>query len=164
MIDQLRGEIQQRLDQLLAEADKLQRALRALSRDGSAPAPAATQRMRSLRRTNRSAQSTSQRARRAGRPRRSGPRREDSGPAASAASAPLRGRGSAPSAAGAGARSRQTKSTILAALSNGEAMTAGDVAAVTGLGRASVSTTLSKLAKAGEVTKADRGYQRAAGQ
>lgn len=37
-------------------------------------------------------------------------------------------------------------------------MTAGDVATATGLGRATVSTTLSKLAKAGEVTKAQRGY------
>jgi DNA-binding transcriptional regulator GbsR (MarR family) len=40
-------------------------------------------------------------------------------------------------------------------------MTAGEVAAATGLGRASVSTTLSKLAKSGEVAKADRGYRRA---
>jgi hypothetical protein len=38
-------------------------------------------------------------------------------------------------------------------------MTAGEVATATGLGRASVSTTLSKLANTGEVTKADRGYQ-----
>jgi len=38
-------------------------------------------------------------------------------------------------------------------------MTAGEVAAATGLGRASVSTTLSKLARSGEVSKADRGYQ-----
>ena len=38
-------------------------------------------------------------------------------------------------------------------------MTAGEVATATGLGRASVSTTLSKLAKSGELTKAARGYQ-----
>ena len=38
-------------------------------------------------------------------------------------------------------------------------MTAGEVASLTGLGRASVSTTLSKLAKTGEVRKAARGYQ-----
>jgi biotin operon repressor len=37
-------------------------------------------------------------------------------------------------------------------------MTAGEVATATGLGRASVSTTLSKLAKSGEAVKADRGY------
>ena len=40
-------------------------------------------------------------------------------------------------------------------------MTAGEVAAATGLGRASTSTTLSQLAKSGEITKAERGYQRA---
>ena len=55
----------------------------------------------------------------------------------------------------------QTRSAVLAALSSGEAMTAGEVAAATGLGRASVSTTLSKLANSGEVAKADRGYRRA---
>jgi len=38
-------------------------------------------------------------------------------------------------------------------------MTAGEVATATGLGRGTVSTTLSKLAKSGEVTKAARGYQ-----
>ena len=38
-------------------------------------------------------------------------------------------------------------------------MTAGEVATATGLGRETVSTTLSKLAKSGEVTKAARGYQ-----
>jgi DNA-binding transcriptional ArsR family regulator len=52
-----------------------------------------------------------------------------------------------------------TKTAVLAALGSGGAMTAGEVANATGLGRASVSTTLSKLAKAGQVTKADRGYQ-----
>jgi DNA-binding transcriptional regulator GbsR (MarR family) len=36
-------------------------------------------------------------------------------------------------------------------------MTASDVAKATGLGRGTVSTTLSKLAKTGEVTKAQRG-------
>jgi predicted transcriptional regulator of viral defense system len=38
-------------------------------------------------------------------------------------------------------------------------MTSGEVATATGLGRATVGTTLSRLAKAGEVTKAARGYQ-----
>ncbi len=38
-------------------------------------------------------------------------------------------------------------------------MTAGEIAAVTGLGRATVSTTLSKLATSGAITKAARGYQ-----
>jgi biotin operon repressor len=38
-------------------------------------------------------------------------------------------------------------------------MTAGEVASATGLGRGTVSTTLSKLAKSGVVVKADRGYR-----
>jgi DNA-binding IclR family transcriptional regulator len=38
-------------------------------------------------------------------------------------------------------------------------MTAGEIATATGLGRATVSTTLSRLAKSGAVTKAARGYQ-----
>jgi DNA-binding IclR family transcriptional regulator len=38
-------------------------------------------------------------------------------------------------------------------------MTAGEIAAATGLGRATVSTTLSKLATSGTITKAERGYQ-----
>jgi DNA-binding IclR family transcriptional regulator len=48
---------------------------------------------------------------------------------------------------------------VLAALANGSAMTAGEVANATRLGRATVSTTLSKLAKSGEVMKAERGYR-----
>jgi hypothetical protein len=36
---------------------------------------------------------------------------------------------------------------------------AGEVATATGLGRASVSSTLSELAQAGELKKAARGYQ-----
>jgi DNA-binding transcriptional regulator GbsR (MarR family) len=46
--------------------------------------------------------------------------------------------------------------------SSKRAMTASEVASATGLGRASVSTTLSKLAKSGEVQKAARGYELAA--
>lgn len=38
-------------------------------------------------------------------------------------------------------------------------MTAGEVAKATGVGRATASTTLSKLAKSGELTKAERGYR-----
>ena len=40
----------------------------------------------------------------------------------------------------------------------GGAMTAGEVATATGLGRGTVSTTLSKLATRGQIVKADRGY------
>ncbi|MGZ6638966.1 MAG: MarR family transcriptional regulator [Solirubrobacteraceae bacterium] len=75
-----------------------------------------------------------------------------SAPAAgSSAAAPTRAR-TAPGA---------TKAAVLAALKlkDGSAITAGEIAAATGLGRATTSTTLSKLAKSGEITKAARGYQ-----
>ena len=52
---------------------------------------------------------------------------------------------------------------MLAALAGGEAMTAGDVATKAGLPRGTVSTTLSKLSKSGEVQKAERGYRLAPG-
>ena len=52
-----------------------------------------------------------------------------------------------------------TKASVLTALADGEAMTAGQVADKTGLARPTVSTTLSKLAKSGEVQKAERGYR-----
>jgi DNA-binding MarR family transcriptional regulator len=52
-----------------------------------------------------------------------------------------------------------TKASVLAALAGGDAMTAGQVATKAGLARPTVSTTLSKLAKTGEVQKAARGYQ-----
>jgi DNA-binding IclR family transcriptional regulator len=48
---------------------------------------------------------------------------------------------------------------VLAALAGGDAMTAGEVATKAGLARGTVSTTLSKLAKSGEVQKAERGYR-----
>jgi len=47
---------------------------------------------------------------------------------------------------------------VLAALSSDQALTAGEVAKATGLARPTVSTTLSKLSKTGEVVKAARGY------
>jgi DNA-binding MarR family transcriptional regulator len=52
-----------------------------------------------------------------------------------------------------------TKASVLAALAGGEAMTASQVATKAGLARPTVSTTLSKLAKTGEVQKAKRGYR-----
>ncbi|MGO9971977.1 MAG: hypothetical protein ACLP01_04040 [Solirubrobacteraceae bacterium] len=52
-----------------------------------------------------------------------------------------------------------TRHAILAALAGGSAMTADELATATGLGRASVSSTLSGLAKAGELRKVARGYQ-----
>ena len=67
---------------------------------------------------------------------------------------PANGASSAPARTAPGA----TKAAVLAALAHGSAMTAGEVANATGLGRATVSTTLSNLSKAGELTKAARGY------
>jgi DNA-binding IscR family transcriptional regulator len=52
-----------------------------------------------------------------------------------------------------------TKASVLAALADGEPMTAGQVATKAGLARPTVSTTLSKLARTGEVQKAERGYR-----
>jgi DNA-binding transcriptional ArsR family regulator len=61
-------------------------------------------------------------------------------------------RASSPAARG------QTRAKILEALKDGP-MTAGDIAKATGIGRGSASTTLTKLAKTGEVVKAQRGYR-----
>jgi DNA-binding transcriptional ArsR family regulator len=136
MIDQIRRDIQERLNQLLAEAEKLRHALAALgSQDGSSssstPAPA------------RRRQTTTRRAR-------------------STSSSAARPRTGTRAASASGTRSRTasgaTKTAVLQALRGGKAMTAGEVASATGLGRASVSTTLSKLSKSGEVNKAQRGY------
>jgi hypothetical protein len=139
MIDQIRSDIQQRLNQLLAEADKLRKALIALgSSDGASSTPAAT----TSRRASRS-RTTSSRSR-----------------TSSAAAKPRsRARATSATASRGRAASGATRSAVLGALANGKAMTAGEVASATGLGRASVSTTLSKLAKSGEVNKAQRGYQ-----
>ncbi len=139
MIDRIRQDIQERLDQLLTEADRLREALSALGGETSTPAA----------RRPRAASSATARPRAA-----SGGRRSTSSRSPRTSSAP------SPRSAGGG-----TKNSVLKALSDasGQAMTASEVAAATGLGRASVSTTLSKLARAGEVAKADRGYSLAAG-
>jgi hypothetical protein len=51
----------------------------------------------------------------------------------------------------------QNKADILGTLKDGP-RTASEVAAATGIGTGTVSATLTKMAKAGEVTKAQRGY------
>jgi DNA-binding IclR family transcriptional regulator len=48
---------------------------------------------------------------------------------------------------------------VLGALSHDGALTASEVANATGVARATVSTTLSKLAKSGQIAKAQRGYR-----
>jgi hypothetical protein len=154
MLDHLRQQIQIHLDELLGKADKLRRALGALgSRDGAAtPSPSATS--SAAPKGARQAPTSGTATRKPARPRSS------AGSAATSPSPqpaePLAG---APAARRARAVSGSTKTAVLEALTGGNAMTAGEVATATGLGRASVSTTLSKLAKSGEVTKAPRGYQ-----
>ena len=52
----------------------------------------------------------------------------------------------------------QTRARIIEALKDGP-KTAAEIAQATGIPRASASTTLSKLAKSGDVAKAERGYK-----
>jgi sugar-specific transcriptional regulator TrmB len=104
LIDRIRRDIQARLEQLQAEAEKLGRALAALD-PRQKPAPA--------RRAQKPAATTRK-------------------PAAS----------SKQTASGRNTSGR-TKAKVLAALSTDVGMTASEVAKATGLGRGSVSTTLS---------------------
>ena len=135
MIDRLRKQIQERLDQLTGEADRLRKALAALDPRSSNP-PARNQPARNTAPATATKPATSATKRT--------PARQTSRPAARSP------RRTAPGA---------TKASVLAALAGGEAMTAGQVADKTGLARGTVSTTLSKLAKTGEVQKAERGYR-----
>ena len=141
MLDQLRQQIQTYLDELLGEADKLRRALTALgSRDGAAPPSTGA--------------TPSAPPERAGHRARSAPASRTVIREAAHRARAQHARPAAPrTAPGA------TKTAVLQALSGGDALTAGQVATATGLGRGTVSTTLSKLAKSGEVIKAARGYQ-----
>jgi CRP-like cAMP-binding protein len=52
----------------------------------------------------------------------------------------------------------QNKAKVLDALKNGP-MTASEIAKATGIGTGTVSTMLTKMAKSGELAKAERGYQ-----
>ncbi len=138
MIDRLRKQLQQRLDHLAGEADRLRKALSVLDPRASAPtarkAPARTARKRAQAAT----------------PKPKAPATKNV-PARRISQRPTRSpRRTAPGA---------TKASVLAALAGGEAMTAGEVAAKTGLARPTASTALSKLAKGGEVQKAERGYR-----
>jgi CRP-like cAMP-binding protein len=131
LIDRIRHDIQERLEQLRSDAERLGRALAALDpREKSKPRPAA---------------------------------RSIPAPAATPKPSPVSPRQGTPSTSKRKPPTRTapgaTKGTVLAALSKDGAMTAGEVAKATGLGRATVSTTLTKLAKSGEVTKAERGYR-----
>lgn len=58
----------------------------------------------------------------------------------------------------AGGRRRVSREQLIEHLRAHPGSTAGDVASALGLKRTSVSTRLAQLAKAGELTKAERGY------
>jgi DNA-binding IscR family transcriptional regulator len=92
---------------------------------------------------------TRRRQARAARPKSTASATRGAGPGQPAATSPTNGR-TPPGA---------TKASVLAALAGGDSMTAAQVAAKAGLARPTVSTTLSKLAKTGEVQKAERGYR-----
>jgi DNA-binding transcriptional ArsR family regulator len=139
LIDRLREQIQQHLDQLIGEADRLRKALAALDPRSAKPARTPPARKPQVRQPAQATvtKSAASATKRTPTPRTSQP----------AVRTPRR---TAPGA---------TKATVLAALAGGEAMTAGQVAAKTGLVRGTVSTTLSNLAKSGAVQKAERGYR-----
>ena len=140
MIDRLREQIQQRLDQLTHEADRLCKALAALDpRSSAAPARKPAARKPPAREPAPASAPEPK-----GPATKSTPARRATPPVTRSA------RRTAPGA---------TKASVLAALASGEAMTAGQVADKTGLARPTVSTTLSKLAKSGDVQKAERGYR-----
>ena len=129
VLDQIIRATRASLDELLGEVERLRSTLAALTPGAGEPAA----------RSGSSAEPLSTAAP-AAKPRTRKPPAEATKPAAR----------TAPGA---------TKAAILAALKNGEAMTASEIAAATGLGRATISTTLTKLAGAGEIAKAPRGYQ-----
>ena len=135
MIDRLREQLQERLDQLLSEADRLRKALAALDpRPSRTPEPKPAARTRASATKPPATATKRAPAKRASTPATRSPRR------------------TAP---------RATRAAVLAALAAGEPMTAGEVAAKAGLARPTVSTTLTRLAKSGEVQKVERGYRRA---
>jgi DNA-binding transcriptional ArsR family regulator len=134
LIDRIRHDIQQRLEQLLAEADKLRHALVALDpRERVSPTPTATKSEPAAKRDGNTPEAVNR--------------------------APARAIGASNGAASSRrTRPGETRLKVLAALSHDQGLTAGEVAQATGLARPTVSTTLSRLSKTGDVVKADRGY------
>jgi hypothetical protein len=138
MIDRIRQDIQERLDQLVAEAEaeKLRRALIALDPRSQSATPPREAR-NSAAGDKASATPSSPKS----------PTARTRTRAASAAKPPSQ------------TASGSAKSKVLGALSHDGALTASEVANATGVARATVSTTLSKLAKSGQIAKAQRGYR-----
>jgi DNA-binding transcriptional ArsR family regulator len=140
VIDQVLRDIQARLDAPLAEIEKLHGALAALTSSAGESARADRTAPASGAAGASAVKSVGARTRRT-------PRTSERPASSAAAGASVR---TAPGA---------TKTAVLAALGDGSAMTAGKIAAATGLHRATVSTTLSKIASSGAIAKAARGYQ-----
>jgi DNA-binding transcriptional ArsR family regulator len=139
LIDRIRHDIHQRLDEVLAEADKLRRALAALDpRERSTARPKTTKRQATAKRATPTPDAPKQT------PARTRTRTTSTTNGASSSTRTAPG---------------ETKTKVLAALSSDRGLTAGEVANATGLARGTVSTTLSKLSKTGAVVKADRGYR-----
>jgi CRP-like cAMP-binding protein len=80
-------------------------------------------------------------------------------PTAKSAGSATRTRAAKPASAPARAPRGQNKAKVLDALNDGP-MTASEIAKVTGIGAGTVSTMLTKMAKSGELAKAERGYKR----
>jgi CRP-like cAMP-binding protein len=137
LIDRIRHDIQERLGQLLAEVEKLRHALAALD-------PRERQAVERKPASSRPA---------AKRPAKTAPTPKPARTRAVSAGSANGSAGSARTARG------ETRAKVLAALAGDRALTAAGVAEATGLARGTVSTTLSRLAKSGEVVKADRGYR-----
>jgi CRP-like cAMP-binding protein len=81
-------------------------------------------------------------------------RKQTAKPAGSA----TRTRAAKPARAPARAPRGQNKARVLDAFKDGP-MTASEIAKVTGIGTGTVSTMLTKMAKSGELAKAERGYK-----
>jgi predicted Rossmann fold nucleotide-binding protein DprA/Smf involved in DNA uptake len=79
-------------------------------------------------------------------------------PAPSSSDSAARARTTKPASTPARAPRGQNKAMVLDALKDGP-MTASDVAKRTGIATGTVSTLLTKMAKAGELAKAERGYR-----
>jgi predicted Rossmann fold nucleotide-binding protein DprA/Smf involved in DNA uptake len=79
-------------------------------------------------------------------------------PTAKPARSATRTRAAKPASAPARAPRGQNKAKVLAALKDGP-MTASEIATATGIGTGTVSTMLTKMAKSGELAKAERGYK-----
>lgn len=85
-------------------------------------------------------------------------RRRNRTPTAKPATSASRARAAKPASAPARAPRGQNKAKVLDALKGGP-MTASEIAKVTGIGTGTVSTMLTKMAKSGELAKAERGYE-----